>query len=228
MNLGYKLFEQDKRTGKLYPLFICKNQETPIGVCVKAEIVQDHKGFAHRPGWHIGTTVPSAPWLMSADGTYKSQRGKWFERVWCLVAYNDAINYTNQVQKLPKKCFVDRLPDNGFYLFRESGNRVWVITDAIQIITIISEEERQRIMNSLGYDEQAEFEPYRQAMVKRMEKNNKKPETYKIIVKRPGQPDIVQGGYDKLNSIIVPAEMKRGLKEYFERGLIEVKVEKED
>ena len=53
-------------------------------------------------------------------------------------------------------------------------------------------------------------------------------ETYKIIVKRPGKPDIIQGGYDRLNSIIIPAEMKRGLKEYFERGLIEVEVEKED
>lgn len=172
MNLGYKLFEQDKRTGKLYPLFIGKTQETPIGVCVKAEIIQDHKGFAHRPGWHIGTTVPSAPWLMSVDGTYKSQRGKNFQRVWCLVAYNSAIDYTNQVQKLTKKCFTDRLPDNGFYLFRESGNRVWVITDVIQILCIIPEAERQNVMKRLGYDEQKEFEPYKQAMLKRMKKED--------------------------------------------------------
>lgn len=170
MNLGYKLFERNKHTGKLYPLFIGKNQETPIGTCVKAEIIRDHKGFAHRPGWHIGTTVPSAPWLMSADGTYKSKRGKWFERVWCLVAYNDSIDYTNMVSRLPKKCFTDRLPDNGFYLFRESGNRVWVITDAIQVICIIPEGQRQHIMKMLNYDEQAEFEPYRQAMLKRMKK----------------------------------------------------------
>lgn len=167
MNLGYKLFERNKKTGKLYPLFIGKDQETPMNTVVKAEIIQDHKGFAHRPGWHIGTTVPSAPWLMSKDGTYKSKRGKSYERVWCLVAYNAVIDYTKVVEKLPKKCFTDRLPDNGFYLFRESGNRVWVITDAIEVICVISEQERLDIMNKMGYNEQKEFEPYKKAILKR-------------------------------------------------------------
>ena len=164
---GWKLFEM-RDDGKLFPLFIGKNEETPMDEWVMAEIVMEHKGFAHRPGWHIGTTLPSAPWLMSADGTYKSQRGKRFRRVWCEVEYVADVDYTDMVEMLPKKCFTDRLPDGGFYNFRESGNRLWVIADRIRVTRILSEDERQYILKEANYDEAEAFEPYRQAMAKRM------------------------------------------------------------
>ena len=164
---GYKLFEQ-RNDGKLFPLFIGKTKETPMNEWIMAEIIEYHPNFSHRPGWHIGTSIPSAPWLMGADGTYKSQRGKRFKRVWCEVEYAADIDYTDEVLKLPKKCFVDRLPDGGFYNFRESGDRLWVIADRIKVIRILSEEERNSILNDANYDEQAAFEPYKQAMAKRM------------------------------------------------------------
>lgn len=164
---GYKLFEM-RDDGKLFPLFIGKTQETPMNEWVMAEIIEEHKGFAHRPGWHIGAMLPSAVWLMGADGTYKSQRGKRFKRVWCEVEYVADFDYTVIVEKLPQKCFTDRLPDGGFYNFRESGNRLWVIADRIKITRIISEEERQQILANIGYNEQEAFEPYRQAMARRM------------------------------------------------------------
>ena len=164
---GYKLFEM-RYDGKLFPLFIAKTTETVMNEWVPAEIIMDHKNFAHRPGWHLGATMPSAPWLMSIDGTYKSQRGKRFKRVWCEVEYIADIDYTEIVEKLPKKCFMDRLPDNGFYKFRESGNRLWIIADRIKITKIISEEERQDILTSMKYDEAKAFEPYRKALEKRM------------------------------------------------------------
>lgn len=164
---GYKLFEQ-RDDGKLFPLFIGKNEETPMNEWVMAQIVMEHKGFAHRPGWHLGAMLPSAPWLMSADGTYKSQRSKRFRRVWCEVEYVADVDYTDIVQTLPKKCFTDRLPDNGFYNFKESGNRLWVIADRIKITKILSEKERNNILDSMGYNENAAFEPYRRAMEKRM------------------------------------------------------------
>ena len=164
---GWKLFEMDSE-GRLFPLFIGKKEETPKYEWIMAQIIMEHKGFAHRPGWHIGTGVPSAPWLMSADGTYKSQRGKKFRRVWCEVEYAADIDYTDIVAKLPKKCFTDRLPDGGFYNFRESGNRLWIIADRIRVTRVLSEEERVGIMNNMNYDEAAAFEPYRQAMAKRM------------------------------------------------------------
>ena len=165
--IGYKLFEM-RDDGKLFPLFIGKQKETLMNEWIPAEIIMDHKGFAHRPGWHIGATMPSAPWLMGADGTYKSQRGKRFKRVWCEVEYVADVDYTDVVEQLPKKCFTDRLPDCGFYNFRESGNRLWIIADRIRITRIINENERMEILQSMNYDEAEAFEPYRQAMAKRM------------------------------------------------------------
>lgn len=165
--MGYKLFEK-REDGKLFPLFIGKTKETLTNKWIPAEIIMEHKGFAHRPGWHIGATMPSAPWLMSADGTYKSQRGKRFKRVWCEVEYAADIDYTNTVITLPKKCFTDRLPDGGFYNFRESGDRLWIIADRIKIIRILDEEERVKILERIGYDEVKEFEPYKKAFEKRM------------------------------------------------------------
>ena len=164
---GWKLFEMNTE-GKLFPLFIGKNEETPMNEWVMAEIVEHHPGFAHRPGWHLGAHLPSAPWLMSADGAYKSQRGKKFRRVWCEVEYVADVDYTAIVEQLPKKCFVDRLPDGGFYNFKESGNRLWVIADRIRVTRVLSEEERIDIMSRMNYDEQEAFEPYRKAMAKRM------------------------------------------------------------
>lgn len=164
--IGFKLFEQ-RDDGKLFPLFISKNEETPMNVWVPAEIIMDHKGFAHRPGWHIGATMPSAPWLMSLDGTYKSQRGKKFKRVWCEVEYVADIDYTSEVEKFPKKCFTDRLPNGGFYKFRESGDRLWIIADRIKVNRIIGEDERIKMLESMNYNEEAAFYPYLRAMQKR-------------------------------------------------------------
>lgn len=168
---GYKLFEM-RDDGKLFPLFIGKTKETPVNEWIPAEIVMEHKGFAHRPGWHIGSAIPSAPWLMSADGTYKSQRGKRFKRVWCEVEYVADIDYTREVEKLSKKCFTDRLPDNGFYNFRESGDRLWVIADRIKITKVINEYERQQLLKEMNYDEAFAFAPYKKSFEKRMKIQN--------------------------------------------------------
>lgn len=164
---GYKIFEQ-REDGKLFPLFIGKTKETPMNEWVPAEIIDYHPSFAHRPGWHLGAIMPSAVWLMSADGTYKSQRGKKFKRVWCEVEYAADIDYTEEVLNLPKKCFTDRLPNGGFYAFRESGNRLWIIADRIRITRVITENERLEILRSMNYDETAAFAPYKAAMDKRM------------------------------------------------------------
>lgn len=166
-SIGYKLFEMSN-DGRLFPLFIGKTKETPVNEWVPAEIIMEHRGFAHRPGWHLGATMPSAPWLMGADGTYKSQRGKTFKRVWCEVEYATDIDYTDIVGQLPKKCFTDRLPDGGFYKFRESGDRLWVIADRIRITRVLDEQERMQMLKEMNYDETVAFIPYKNAMDKRM------------------------------------------------------------
>ena len=163
---GYKLFEM-RDDKKLFPLFIGKTKETPMNEWIMAEGIPT-KGFAKRFGWHIGRDLPSAVHLMSHDGTYRSQRGKRFRRVWAEVQYCADIDYTEEALKTKKKCFDNSLPDNGFYLFKENNNAVWVIADRIRVTKILSEDERQQILKEMNYDEQEAFEPYKQAMAKRM------------------------------------------------------------
>lgn len=164
--IGYKLFEMDTNNN-LYPLFIDKKTAYPIGEWIQAENYPT-KGYAKRPGLHVGQ-ICSAPWLMSADGTYKSQRSKYWKRVWCEVEYNATVDYTDMVEKLPKKCITDHVPENGYYKFRETGcNRIWIITDRIRITKIINEEERMEILESMNYDEMEAFAPYKASFEKRM------------------------------------------------------------
>ena len=163
---GFKLFEQ-REDGKLFPPFIGKTKETPVGEWVMAEIIEYHPSFSHRPGWHLGAQLPSAPWLMGADGTYRSQRGKRFKRVWCEVEYAADVDYTDEVKNLPKKCFTDKLPNNGYYEFKESGDRLWIIADRIKITKILTEEERQNILREMNYNEEHAFLPYKARFEKR-------------------------------------------------------------
>ena len=163
---GYKLFES-KDGITLQPLFIDKKEIFPIGEWIEAMNIEYHPNFSHRPGIHVGCNLPSAVWLMDANGKYKS-RFKHGQRVWCIVEYDATIDYNEEVSKLPGKCFKTHCPENGYYNFLESRDRDWIITSAIRIIKIISEEERQQILKEMNYDEAAAFAPYKAAMEKRM------------------------------------------------------------
>ena len=166
--IGYKLFEMDTY-GNLYPLFLDKNTTYPVGEWINAEIHYSDK-FAPRPGLHCGV-IPAAPWLMSygenGDGYYKGRRKGW-HRVWTEVEYNCTIDYNEEVSKLQKKCFTDKIPENGWYYFKEYGKATWIITDKIKIRKVLTESERQNILEDAEYNEQQEWIPYKNALEKRM------------------------------------------------------------
>lgn len=164
-NKGYKLFECDEY-GNLYALFIDKNTTMPIGEWLQAGIYPT-KGFSVRPGFHIGE-IPSAPWLMSANGTYKSQRRKYWKRVWAEVEYIAEHDYTESVKVFPDKCMKHTLPTDGFYFFKEAGvGRVWIIADKMRITRVLTENERMEVLKDMEYDEAKAFEPYKVAFEKR-------------------------------------------------------------
>ena len=169
MNKGYKLFEMNAK-GELLPLFIDKNTPVSIGEWIHAE---NHPttGFAQRPGWHVGADVPDAPWLKAYDGTdvgFYRPRFKHGKRVWCEIEYNDNHNYDEEVNKLPKKCFTDRIPEDGCYFFREVGKGTWVITSDIKVVRILTEEERLEILANKGYNEVETYKKYKETFEKRM------------------------------------------------------------
>ena len=62
-NIGYKLFRVSKKNkGKIYPLFVNADVETPIGVWIEAKYGEMNDkgkvksrlgGLCFRPGWHL-------------------------------------------------------------------------------------------------------------------------------------------------------------------------------
>ena len=76
---AYKLL-RTKKDGKLYPLFINKTVETPIGEWMEAEF-HPTVGFQPRCGWHC-TVLPNAPHL-------KMELASGEKRVWCEVEVKD-------------------------------------------------------------------------------------------------------------------------------------------
>lgn len=79
----YKLV-RTKKDGKLYPLFINKTIETPIGVWMDAEC-HPTKGFAVRQGWHC-CFKPIAPHL-------KTLLSNGEQRVWIECEVEDWESY---------------------------------------------------------------------------------------------------------------------------------------
>lgn len=161
MATGYKLFES--KDGILYPLFIDKREPVPIGIWMEAKAIPT-KGFAPRPGWHIGE-IPDAPWLKCREGYYKSRFARG-QRVWCEVEYSTDVDWNELARQSQKGWLTDQLPVNGYYKFKETGSRLWIIAGAMRVVRILTEEERQQI----GYDETQAFEPYMIGMEKRMKK----------------------------------------------------------
>ena len=167
--VGYKLFEM-REDGKIFPLFISKNKETPIGEWVAAEN-KPTKGYAERPGWHCSMNTPDAPWLRGYDGSdlgpYNS-RFKNGKRVWCEVFYDMTNDYRDEALRQPKKYFEDKVPENGFYWFKEGSRGTWVITSAIMVNRILSDEEVEEILKAQSYDKVAAYAKYKSAFEKRM------------------------------------------------------------
>lgn len=159
---GYKLFEQDTTTGEVYPLFIGSKTPTPINEWAVAENMGKQKGFALRPGWHIGSSLPDAPWLKGASssadniGQYNSKRGKNFKRVWAAVSYPMDVKYQDELEEAGKKDIKNHIPTNGFYNFRET-NGLWIIAGAVRIDKVLTDKDRAEIFKKQGYDESKEF-----------------------------------------------------------------------
>ena len=76
-------------------------------------------------------------------------------------------DYNLEVSELNKKCFENKCPEDGFYFFAECGKGVWSITSDIRVIKILTEEERQKILSEMNYDEIATYKPYKEAFEKR-------------------------------------------------------------
>ena len=161
----YKLFEQHP-DGTLHALFAGAKGETPIGVWQYAQ------GFPYtdagvkgmnlreRYGWHLSAGLPSAPHLMStkdfsrgypSKNAYGHPKGS--KRVWVRMAYDASTDFNSIADSTKEGDIFGLIPFGGYYAFKENNQSEWVISSAVKIDKILSEDERQQILRDAGYDE---------------------------------------------------------------------------
>ena len=149
----YKLFR--KKNGKLYPLFVNANKETPIGEWIDAE-VGDKKDETHvksrlgslslRPGWH-STEIPFTDWIgeRQSDGSLAQRKGT----IWCeCEVEGEQLQVTSR--------YGSRELLNGWYYFRTNSKQIdpWIISNKIKVTRILSNEEVTEICRANGKEPQ--------------------------------------------------------------------------
>lgn len=147
---AYKLFRQ--KNGQLYPLFIGKNDPTPVGEWIAAEFIPT-KGFADRPGWHAGV-LPMAPHLRTKD----NQRAD--GRVWAEVEMPADVDWQSRADLTTSRDIRDAVPVGGHYRFKTSKMQggAWLIGGALKVNRVLSDEEVARILTEAGHAEEVKAE----------------------------------------------------------------------
>ena len=149
----YKLFRE--KNGKLYPLFVNANKETPVGEWIDAE-VGDKKDETHvksrlgslslRPGWH-STEIPFTDWIgeRQSDGSLAQRK----DTVWCECEVKG-----KQLQVTSR--YGSRELLNGWYYFRTNSKQIdpWIISNKIKVTRILSNEEVTEICRTNGKEPQ--------------------------------------------------------------------------
>jgi len=167
--VAYKLFSvKNNEKGKLYPLFVLTNKDTPLKKWVKAECgerigdkVKSKIGLlAFRPAWHL-SDIPLAVHIGIKDenGKIKYMNPK---HVWCEVIYKNEIDYQELANAngmingkfVPKKAYLDYVPVNGSYRYKTSPNQLgeWIMAGDIYINRVLSDEEVRNILIEKGYE----------------------------------------------------------------------------
>ena len=166
MAIGYKLFRE--KNGKLYPLYVLANEETPIGVWLEAQSgprtkkgkVKSRLGdLAYRPGWHVNDGLPYVNHIYSVhDGLRYLKDGC----VWCEVEYNTGRCYSPEAREAGWKngrwsavrAQLDYIPVGGYYRYKTNPNMdgAWIIAGEMKVVRKMSDEEVYEICEANGYE----------------------------------------------------------------------------
>jgi len=149
----YKLFRI--KNGKLYPLYVEANKETPIGIELKASVgvkadathVKSRLGpLSLRPGWH-STRIPFTDWIgkKQKDGTLAQKP----DTVWCECEVEGK-------QLEVKDRYGSRELLKGWYFFKTNSKQKepWIISDKIKINKILTNDEVADICRANGIEPQ--------------------------------------------------------------------------
>ena len=162
MAIGYKMFRV--KNGKLFPLYVLANKETPMNVWIDAEDGEMVDGkvksklgkLAYRPGWHIAE-IPNSPWIGK-----KTESGELIRRkdcIWCEVEYRTDKNYQPEAREngwrsgrwSSQRAYLKHIPWDGYYKFRTNTNGdIWIIAGNIKVNRVLSNEEVNKICRGNG------------------------------------------------------------------------------
>ena len=164
--IGYKLFRQ--KNGKLYPLYVLANEETPMNVWLDAKSgprtdrgkVKSKLGeLAYRPGWHINDGLPYV------NHIYTMHNGQKYLKdgcVWCEVEYKTDKSYEEEARLAgfkngkfsPVRAQLPYIPKNGYYRYKTSPQMdgAWIIAGEIKVNRILSDAEVEEICKANGYE----------------------------------------------------------------------------
>ena len=168
---AYKLFRT--KNGKLYPLYVLSNKETPMGEWLPAEngvIAKDGKHvksklgeLAYRPGWHL-SDIPFASHIGK-----KGPDGKLYQAldtVWCECEYSADIDYQPEANERglnpktgkvnAKLAQLNHIPTDGFYRYKTNPNMTgnWIIAGAVKVNRVIGNDEVAEICREHGIEPQ--------------------------------------------------------------------------
>jgi len=164
MKKAYKLFRYIK--GELFPLYVYANEPVILNTYLYAKAPEPtERGkvkarklgeLAYRPGWHL-TTLPLANHIGKKQPNGKLYQAK--DTVWCEVEYEDENDYTELAKaqsKDPKKQCFTHLIINGFYYYttNASASVPWLISSAIIVRRILTNEEVAKICRDNGFEPQ--------------------------------------------------------------------------
>jgi hypothetical protein len=117
--------------------------------------------LAYRPGWHLGD-IPLATHIGVKGDSGKIEYMN-PDHVWAEVDVAADINYQAEANKnginregklIPKNADIKKIPKNGYYRYKTNPNMTgeWIITGAIKINRVLSDNEAAEIVRKAGYE----------------------------------------------------------------------------
>ena len=155
--ITYKLFNQ-KKDGKLYPLYVNANKPTEIGKWLRAEegpMTEDGKvkakklgKLAFRPGWHSGNLPVALHIGDKANPKDVKPSYRPDNQVWAECEVHTDVDYTPDVDRHGLK----KIPINGGYWFKTNLNMYgkWYISGELKVNRILSDAEVYEINKKYG------------------------------------------------------------------------------
>ena len=162
---AYKLFRM--KDGKLYPLYVNANTETPLGrwlPAVPGPLTENGKvkskigPLAYRPGWHCSSQPIALHIGAKANPRDRLPSYRPENQVWAEVEVMEEIDWQTEANKQGKSARNKQLrfvPRHGYYEYKTNPAMfgTWIIAGEIKVNRILTDEEVKEINSDIEQDD---------------------------------------------------------------------------